>query len=153
MSDMSEDRAPRDRASADRGEADNPVAVYKRLLRSYLDRRPSGTRQRLAVALGTHKSFVSQITNPSYRVPLPAQHVSRIMAICHFSPEERTAFLEAWRAAHPNQSLGSEPAPAPFDGLLRIEVPDFDDPSRRREVAELIRDMADRIIALAKREG
>lgn len=146
MSDMAEGRGDTD-------PADNPVAAYKRLLRAYLDRRPSGTRQRLAAALGTHKSFVSQITNPAYRVPLPAQHVTRIMAICHFSPEERAAFLEAWQAAHPNLSLGSEPPSAAFDGVVRIEVPDFGDPARRREVAELIRDMAERIIALARRAG
>ena len=129
--------------------AEGPVAAYKRLLRAYLDRRPSGTRQRLAVALGTHKSFISQITNPAYRVPLPAQHVARIMAICRFSPEERDTFVAAWRAAHPDQPPGAEPSG--FDGVVRIEVPEFGDPERRREVAELIRDMAERIIALAER--
>ena len=132
---------------------DGPVAAYKRLLRAYLDRRPSGTRQRLAAALGTHKSFVSQITNPAYRVPLPAQHVARIMAICRFSPEEREAFLAAWRAAHPEQPSGPESSgpESSDDGVVRIEVPEFGDPARRREVAELIRDMAERIIALAER--
>jgi hypothetical protein len=45
--------------------------------------------------LGTHKSFISQITNPTYRVPVPARHVAAIMRICHFVPEERRAFLDA----------------------------------------------------------
>ena len=40
------------------------VAAYKRILADVLDRRPSGTRQRLAAALGKNRSFVSQITNP-----------------------------------------------------------------------------------------
>ncbi len=134
------------------GSGDSLVAAYKRLLRSYLDRRPSGTRQRLAAELGTHKSFVSQITNPAYRVPLPAQHVARIMALCRFSGEERETFLAAWRAAHPGQSLDEE-ADAEVDGEIRIRVPEFADPDRRREVAELIRDMAERIIALALRDA
>ena len=38
-------------------------------------RRPSGTRQKMAAATGTHPSFISQITNPGLRVPLPAQHM------------------------------------------------------------------------------
>jgi hypothetical protein len=37
-----------------------PVRQYKEVLRRILDSRPSGTRQRLAVALGTNRSFVSQ---------------------------------------------------------------------------------------------
>ncbi len=88
----------------ERSEPDHAVAAYKRLLKAYLDRRPSGTRQKVAEALGTHKSFVSQITNPNYRVPLPAQHVGTIAKICHLSPEEMREFLAAYREAHPSQA-------------------------------------------------
>ena len=46
---------------------DDAVAAYKQILRECIDRRPSGTRQKIALALGKHKSFVSQMTNPAYR--------------------------------------------------------------------------------------
>ena len=49
------------------------VADYKRLLQTVCDNRPSGTRGRLAVALGTNRSFVSQLVNPAYAMPIPAQ--------------------------------------------------------------------------------
>ncbi len=65
------------------------VAVYKRLLADVIDRRPSGTRQRLAAALGKNRSFISQITNPNYLTPIPARHLDAVFEICHFSAEER----------------------------------------------------------------
>lgn len=132
-----------------RAESEQAIAVYKRILKACLDKRPSGTRQRLAVALGTHKSFISQITNSAYRVPLPAQHLPTIFRLCHFSPDERRRFLEAYRQAHPNQQLPSEPG-APGSRLLEIEIPPFDDPRRQQELVEAIRDTAARMISLAQ---
>ncbi len=133
-----------------RQEAGEPVAAYKRLLKRYIDRRPSGTRQRIAAALGTHKSFVSQVTNPNYRVPLPAQHLATIMRICHFSPEEEHAFLSAYRSAHPGQA-GEAHAPEETGRyVLQIEVPAFKDPKRQKEVIEAIREMAARMVMLAR---
>ncbi|MCG8691140.1 MAG: hypothetical protein MI806_08015 [Minwuiales bacterium] len=132
-----------------RQQTDRAVMAYKELLRTYIDRRPSGTRQRIATALGTHKSFVSQITNPAYRVPLPAQHVAAIFRICHFSPEEKAAFLEAYRAAHPNQAETLDGDRIAGARVLEIEVPPFADPERQRQVADAIREMAEKMIALA----
>ena len=139
-------------AIAEGSDGDAAIAAYKRLLKDCLDRRPSGTRQRLAAALGTHKSFISQITNPNYRVPLPAQHVPAILQICHFSPEERDAFIAAYEKAHPGQAPSSTPESQPLGLTVTIEVPHFGDPARQAEVAEAIRDVAARIIALAKKE-
>mgnify|MGYP000606055132 CR=1 FL=1 len=48
------------------------VAAYKRMLADIIEKRPSGTRQRLAAALAKNRSFVSQITNPAYATPIPA---------------------------------------------------------------------------------
>src|ERR1043165_1983278 len=79
------------------------VAGYKEILRRLLDTRPSGTRQRLAAALGKNRSFISQITNPSYAVPIPAPHLSTIFDICHFSLNDRREFLEAYGRAHPRR--------------------------------------------------
>ena len=47
------------------------VAVYKRIFKDVLDSRPSGMRIRLAHAMGKNRSFVSQISNPAYPVPIP----------------------------------------------------------------------------------
>ena len=77
------------------------VAAYKRILRDVLDRRPSGTRQRLADALKRNRSFITQIANPAYAIPVPARHVATIFEVCHFSPAERTVFMEAYHRAHP----------------------------------------------------
>ncbi|MBL8905462.1 MAG: hypothetical protein JNM20_02180 [Rhizobiales bacterium] len=79
------------------------VALYKRLLSDVIDRRPSGTRQRLAAALGKNRSFISQITNPNYLTPIPARHLDTLFEICHFSAEERRRFIEAYTRAHPNR--------------------------------------------------
>ncbi|UOM35779.1 hypothetical protein [Acuticoccus sp. I52.16.1] len=135
----------------DDAEADNadPVAHYKRLLKAALERRPSGTRQKLAEAIGTHKSFISQVTNPAYRVPLPAQHIPTVFRVCHFGPEEKRTFLEAYRLAHPGQAGAIEELARIDADVLRIPVPHFADPAVRHEVEELIRDFAERVIALA----
>lgn len=128
------------------------VAHYKRLLKAALERRPSGTRQKLAEAIGTHKSFISQVTNPAYRVPLPAQHIPTVFRVCHFGPEEKDAFLAAYRAAHPGQAGTLGEFARADDDTLTIALPPFADPQTRRDVEELIRDFAERIIALAQKK-
>ena len=132
--------------------ADQSVATYKQILREFIDRRPSGTRQRIAKALGTHKSFVSQITNPALRVPLPAPHVASIFKICHFSPEERETFLDAYRIAHPNQAAALESEQASGKRIVMIELPEFKDPGKQERLADAIQEVAAKMIALA-REG
>ena len=110
-----------DREDASRAEI---IAGYKCLLRSFLERRPSGLRGRLAMALGKHKSFVSQIANPAYTVPIPAGDLPIIFEICHLSPQEREGFLALYRRAHPERSRRL-PAPGPRSHELRIAVPEF----------------------------
>ena len=80
------------------------IAGYKSLLRSCIERRPSGLRGRLAMALGKHKSFVSQIANPAYTVPIPAGDLPIIFEICHLSAQEREGFLALYRRAHPERT-------------------------------------------------
>jgi hypothetical protein len=80
--------------------ADTAIVTYKVQLQEVLNRRPSGTRQRLADALGKNRSFVTQMTSPSYPTPIPQRHIATIFAVCHFTPEEREAFLAAYRLAH-----------------------------------------------------
>lgn len=115
------------------------MAVYKTLLRDVLDRRPSGTRQRLATALGTNRSFVSQITNPAYDVPIPAQHLGTIFEVCHLSQAERAAFLAAYRRAHPRRLL--EPLAATRTRIVVLSLPDLGPAGNRAldaRLAELV---------------
>jgi hypothetical protein len=107
---------------ADDGAAD-AIAGYKTLLRDVLDRRPSGTRQRLATALGTNRSFISQISNPAYDVPIPAQHLGTIFEICHLAAGERAAFLAAYARAHPRRLLA--PVPSDRERIVVLRVPDL----------------------------
>jgi hypothetical protein len=133
-------------------QASDAITEYKALLRRYIDRRPSGTRQKLAEAFGTHKSFISQIINPAYRVPLPAQHIPALFRVCHLNAEEQRAFLDVYARAHPGQYGAIEELASFEENVLRIPLPQFADPERRNEVEQLIRDFADRVIALTQNE-
>jgi len=137
--------------ASDREARLDPVAAYKVLLRELIDRRPSGTRQRIAQAFGTHKSFVSQITNPAYRVPLPAQHIPALFRVCHFSDEEQRTFLDHYARAHPAQSKAIDELAGIERDVIRIPLPEFDDPEIAREVEETIRSFSERVIELARR--
>lgn len=132
---------------------DDAVAAYKAELRAIIDRRPSGTRQKLAEAFGTHKSFISQITNPNYRVPLPAQHIPALLRVCRLSHEEERGFLALYARAHPAQARNIKELASIEENVLRIPLPEFDDPSDRLEVEQLIRDFADRVIGLMTKKA
>lgn len=124
------------------------VADYKSVLRRVLDNRPSGTRQRLALALGKNRSFVSQIANPSYPVPIPAQHVETIFEVCHFSLDERRTFLEAYRRAHARRKL--EVGDTPKRRVVSITVPDLGDARRNHAVDEMVAEFAARLARLVE---
>lgn len=125
------------------------IAAYKRILKALLDLRPSGTRKRLAEALGTHKSFVSQITNPAYRVAIPAHHVDTIVRVCRLSTEERRTFLGAYAAAHPRHAAEDE-AEAGIPTRIVIMVPAFRSRALHDRVVDAIETTAGRIIAIAR---
>jgi hypothetical protein len=122
------------------------VARYKTIFQHVLDTRPSGTRQRLAGALGKNRSFVSQIANPAYSTPIPARHIETIFEICHFSPEERRRFLDAYSAAHPRR------VPAHRENRrLRphtIYLPDFGNEAQNRELDRMVGDFVQRLTKL-----
>ena len=130
---------------------DDPVGAYKSILRDLIDLRPSGTRQRIAAALGKHKSFVSQITNPAYTVPVPAKHLTTIFELCHFSPDERRQFLEAYRLAHPGRHLQPVGRDVELPTRLEIEIPVLKDARRQAELIENIRLYAESAVALARK--
>lgn len=122
------------------------VRQYKEVLRRILDSRPSGTRQRLAAVLGTNRSFVSQISSPSYKVAIPAHHIDTIFEVCHFSPTERTEFLAAYDAAHPGQRL--QPSDTGGRRTIEVIVPDMGSIRANRLVDETIRELARNIISI-----
>src|SRR5262245_24863981 len=121
----------------------DPVAAYKSILQAIIENRPSGTRQRIASAIGKNRSFVSQITNPVYPTPIPAQHLDTIFSICHFSAAEREAFLHAYRRAHPGR-LEVVDQNRPVRRVV-IEMPDFGNPAKNRAADDMLADLARRL--------
>lgn len=117
------------------------VAAYKRMLGAIIEKRPSGTRQRLATALAKNRSFVSQITNPAYATPIPASHLGQIFEICHFSAAERQEFTRLYGLAHPKKMLAHAP-----QGTSAVHLPDLGDAERNRKlhglVSAFVRDIA-----------
>jgi hypothetical protein len=128
----------------------DPVAAYKTVLGTILDRRPSGTRQRLATALGKNRSFISQISNPSYATPIPANHLDVIFEICHFSPEERRQFIDLYHLAHPRRPTLIHDAhhlkPHTF------YLPDLGDASRNMKLQELVGDFVRQLAGLLEQQ-
>jgi hypothetical protein len=123
--------------------ADEHIRAYKMLLLNVLEQRPSGTRQRLADALGKHRSFITQITSPSYPTPIPQKHLATIFSVCHFSPAERDGFLAAYRVAHRGRlDLGDVERRTRH---LTLQVPDFGEDKHNaafdRAVTEFIQKM------------
>ena len=130
---------------------DSNVADYKLILRRALDNRPSGTRLKLAAALGKNRSFVSQITNPAYLVPIPAKHVAIIFEVCHLSGTERAAFLEAYGRAHPGRLRGAHREARTRD--VTVTVPDLGDDKKNRALEQLIVDFAAQLARYAESIG
>lgn len=122
------------------------VAEYKAILKRVIDTRPSGTRQRLAGALGKNRSFISQIISPAYQTPIPARHIETVFEVCHFSGAEKAQFLAAYTRAHPRR------VPAIRDERrLRahtIYLPDFGDAKRNRELDQMVADFVQRLTRL-----
>jgi hypothetical protein len=125
------------------------VAVYKHILQEVLYRRPSGTRQRLAEALGNNASFISQITNPAYSVPIPPRHVETILDVCRFSPGERARFLDAYARAHP-RSTPAVVKRATRWREARIRVPELHSPAKNSALADALTEIALSVARLLK---
>lgn len=119
------------------------IRAYKQILSRVVDKRPSGTRQRLADALGKHRSFVTQITSATYATPLPAPHLPIVFSVCHFSPAEQQEFLAAYRTAHPGRL--AKPVTGKRLRHLSIMVPDMGDEEKNRIFDQAIVEFAHRI--------
>lgn len=126
------------------------VSEYKKTFQQFINLRPSGTRNKIATALGKNKSFVSQITNPSYSVPIPAKHLETIFNICHFSLKERETLLKQYTAAHPNYQYRIETAEDEpnVQSRLVLDVPVLNDHLRQQRVEGMIREFARQLFEL-----
>jgi hypothetical protein len=124
------------------------VAEYKRIFKEVLDSRPSGMRIRLAHAMGKNRSFVSQISNPSYPVPVPVQHLNTIFDVCHFPPPAKEAFLRAYARAHPRRHLTKTPR----DRSITLHLPDLGSARRNGRVDALLQEFALRLVAILQDE-
>ncbi len=132
-------------------ETEDLIKGYKALLSAIIDKRPSGTRQRIADALGKHRSFVTQMTGTAYSTPVPERHLATIFAVCHFSGEERRRFLDVYEAAHPERRSRDR------DGKrmrhLSLMVLDLGDETRNKAFDDAIADFAHRVGALLNDGG
>jgi hypothetical protein len=133
--------------SAIKGEtAEDLIKAYKLVLGRIIDKRPSGTRQRLADVLGKHRSFVTQITGAAYPTPLPERHIPTLFSVCHFSAEEKDEFLAAYQAAHPERAGRISGARRMRHISLMVE--DLGDDDRNRRFDEAVEAFAQKMSAL-----
>jgi hypothetical protein len=107
-------------------ETEDAIRAYKALLAAVIEKRPSGTRQRLADELGKNRSFVTQIASPAYSIPIPER-------------------------AHP----GKAPLPEGFRRTrhLSITVADLGDDKLNAALDRAIADFVHRIAELAGKGG
>ncbi len=131
--------------------AQDLIRAYKLILSHVLETRPSGTRQRLADALGKHRSFITQMISPSYATPIPQRHLATLLAVCHFSVPERNAFITAYQAAHRGKlELGDAERKMRHLSLL---VPEFGDDKSNAALDKAISDFVQRLAELMRRGG
>lgn len=126
------------------------VAEYKRIFKEVLDSRPSGMRLRLAHAMGKNRSFVSQISNPTYPVPIPVQHLNTIFDVCHFPPLTKAAFLQAYARAHPRRVGRLDEMPR--DRTVMLHVPNLGSAKRNGQLDVLMQEFARRLIDILQDE-
>lgn len=124
------------------------VAEYKGILAGVLDQRPSGTRQRLAAALAKNRSFISQISNPTYPTPIPANHIDVIFEICHFSPGEKKQFMDAYKRGHPKRFATHHDAQ--HLKAHTVYLPDLGDEARNEQLHSVVSDFVRQIARVMK---
>lgn len=131
--------------------SEEAIRAYKTILWQVIDQRPSGMRQRLADALGKHRSFITQISSPVYSIPIPSKHLPAIFSVCHFSPAERDHFLAAYHQAHPGKMSIAE-------GMRKTRhvsliVPDFGDDKQNAALDRAVNDFIQKITSITGKGG
>jgi hypothetical protein len=133
-------------------ENEDLIGAYKDLIRGYLAIRPSGLRKKISDAIGTNRSFVSQITNPNYRVPIPSHYIHKIMDVCHLSPVERARFLEAYIAAHPGHAELLSNKTSSKNNVFSIDLSGVQDDETRELIKRSLRVVADTLMAMSHKD-
>lgn len=131
--------------------SEEAIRAYKTILSHVIDQRPSGMRQRLADALGKHRSFVTQISSPAYSIPIPSKHLPAIFSVCHFSPAERDQFLAAYHQAHPGKM--SVAAGMRKTRHVSLIVPDFGDDKQNAALDKAVNDFIQKITSITGKGG
>lgn len=126
------------------------VAEYKRIFKEVLDNRPSGMRIRLAHAMGKNRSFVSQISNPAYPVPIPIQHLNTIFDVCHFPPPTKASFLRVYARAHPRRM--GRLTEIPRERTIMLHLPDLGSSKQNGQLDALMQEFGRRLIAILQNE-
>jgi hypothetical protein len=122
------------------------IKAYKTILADIINKRPSGTRQRLADALGKHRSFISQITGAGYATPLPEKHLSALFSVCHFTADERLEFMNAYDLAHPDKTSRVEDLRNTRH--ISLTVKDFGDDNKNRRFDEAVAEFVSRVSSI-----
>ena len=127
-------------------EREELIRRYKTILKDVVERRPSGIRLKIAEAIDRNKSFVSQITNPNYKTPVPERHLEIIFELAHFTPEEKAGFLQYYRLAHPRARARLPAAHGvPNVRTIRIELAHLASPAEDAILDHLVREFARRV--------
>ena len=134
--------------TADSADERDAVAAYKAVFKAVLDKRPSGMRLRLADALGKNRSFISQISNPAYATPIPAQHLNAIFQLCHFSATEKAQFLAAYDEAHPQRAAPLKAGRK--ERAVTFQVPSLGSAKRDGQLDALLGEFVRRLAALLR---
>jgi hypothetical protein len=131
--------------------SEEAIRAYKTILSHVIDQRPSGMRQRLADALGKHRSFVTQISSPAYSIPIPSKNLPSIFSVCHFSPAERDQFLAAYHQAHPGKM--SVAAGMRKTRHVSLIVPDFGDDKQNAALDRAVNDFIQKLTSITGKGG
>jgi hypothetical protein len=127
------------------------IRAYKSLLKEAVEARPSGIRLRIASQIGKNKSFVSQITSPNYKTPLPEKYVEPILDAIHLTRPERERFLDIYHRAHPRARDHGGAAPTGETRILQIELPKLESRRLENRVDQLVLQFARNLSDIARR--
>ena len=110
-------------------------------------------RQRLADALGKHRSFVTQITSPAYSTPIPSKHLpADLLGLPFQHGRSATHFLAAYQRGASGQGASAA------SGLrttrhLSLTVPDLGDDKQNAALDRAINEFIQRITSIAGKGG
>ena len=123
------------------------------MLSTVIDQRPSGTRQRLADALGKHRSFVTQITSPAYSTPIPAKHLPTDLFGLPLQPAGARRLPRRLSAGASRQGCICIESGRARRAHLSLTVPDLGDDKQNAALDRAIDEFIHRITSIAGKSG